>query len=98
MEVELSVNYTPINIEEFVQQFVGNVVVALVDSLKDTDEADNIKLSIEGDDVVLINDDNEIDMKAFVCDFIRNTVCGMVSSLKGVGQIDNLEINIARRG
>jgi len=96
MNVELAVNFTPVNIEEFVQQFIGNVVTALVDTLKDTGEAGNIKLSIKGDEVDLSADDNAIQMKSFVDDFIRNTVIGMVSSLKGVDQIDSLEINITR--
>ena len=96
MNVELSVNYTPVAIEEFVQQFVGNVVIALTDSLKDTNGAENIKLSIKGDEVELTADDNVIQMKTFVVDFVRNTVIGMVSSLKGVDQIESLDINITR--
>jgi len=96
MNAELVVNYTPVNLEEFVQQFIGNVVVALVDTLKDTGKAGNIKLSINGDDVNITADDNTIEMKTFVADFVKNAVIGMVSSLKGVDQIDSLEINIIR--
>ncbi len=96
MKVELAVNYTPVGLEEFVQQFIGNVVIALVDSLKDTSEAENIKLEIKGDDVDLTVDDNAIEIKTFVADFINKTVTGMVSSLKGIDQIDSLNIDVSR--
>ena len=94
--VKLSINYTPVNIEEFIRQFIDNVVTALLGSLKDTGEAEDIKLSIEGDTVGITENNNEIQLNAFTNDFVRNTVIGMVSSLKGVDQIDNLEINITR--
>ena len=98
MNVELAVNYTPINVEGFVQRFVGNVVIALVNSLKNSGTEGNIKLSLSGDNIDISVDGSEIQMKAFVGDFVRNTVIGMVSSLKGVEQIDSLEINITRQG
>ena len=94
--VELNVNHTPVNIEHFIQQFIGNVVTSILDSLKDTDEAETAKLSIEGDTVDITVNDNEIQLNAFTNDFVRNTVIGMVSSLKGVDQIDSLEISITR--
>ena len=94
--VELYVNYMPVNIEEFIQQFIGNVVTASLDSLKDTGEAETIKLSIKGDTVDITVNNDEIQLNAFVNDFVRNTVIGMVSSLKGVDQIDSLEISITR--
>ena len=96
MNVELAVNYTPVNIEDFIQQFIGNVVTSMLDSLKGTDKAEDIKLSIKGDSVDITVNGNDIQINAFTNDFVRNTVIGMVSSLKGVDQIDNLEINITR--
>ena len=98
MNVELAVNFTPVNIEGFVQRFVGNVVIALVDSLKNSGTDGDIKLSVKDDNVDMSVDGTEIQMKAFVGDFVRNTVIGMISSLKGVEQIDSLDINITRQG
>ncbi|MFC1865496.1 hypothetical protein ACFLYB_02130 [Chloroflexota bacterium] len=96
MNVDLSVNFTPVKVEGFVQQFIGNVVTALVNSLKDSGTEGDIKISLRGDNVDIVVDGTEIQMKAFVGDFIKNTVIGMVSSLKGVEQIDSLDINIIR--
>ena len=94
-KVELSVNYIPINVEKFVQQFIEAVIIGILSALKDYRKANNIKLSIDGDTVDITVDNNVIQIKPFVNTFVRNTVSGMISSLKGVGQIDRLEINIS---
>ena len=94
-KVDLFVNYTPIQIEDFVQQFIKVVVTGILSTLKDYREAQEIKLSIDGDVVDITLDSDNIQLNPFVNTFIRNTVTGMVSSLKDVGQIERLEISIS---
>jgi hypothetical protein len=94
-KIELSVNYIPINIESFVQQFIEAVITGILSALKDYKEANDIKLSIDGDTVDIITDNNKVQINPFVNTVIRNTVIGMISSLKNVGQTDKLEIHIS---
>jgi hypothetical protein len=93
--VVLSVNYIPINIEDFVQQFIASVINGIMSALKDYREAHDIKLTIDGDLVDITADNNVIQLNPFVTTFVKNTVIGMISSLKDVGQIDRLEIKIS---
>lgn len=94
-KIELFVNYTPVHIEDFVQQFIKAVIIGILSSLKEYREAQDIKLSIDGDIVDITLDGDVIQLNPFVTTFIRNTIIGMVSSLKDVGQIERLEINIS---
>ena len=94
-KVELSVNYVPVNIEDFVQQFIESVITGILGALKGCREAQEIRLSIDGDAVDITLDSDVIQLNPFVNTFVRNTVIGMVSSLKDVGQIERLEISIS---
>ena len=94
-KVELSVNYVPVNIEDFVQQFIESVITGILGALKGYREAQEIRLSIDGDVVDIKLDSDVIQLNPFVSTFVRNTVIGMVSSLKDVEQIERLEIIIS---
>jgi len=94
-KVELSVNYVPVNIEDFVQQFIASVITGILGALKGYREEKDIRLSIDDDVVDITLDSDVIQLNPFVNTFVRNTVIGMVSSLKDVGQIERLEIIIS---
>ena len=93
-KVSLSVNYVPIPIEDFVQEFINKVITGMLSVLKGVDEIRSVDLSFDGDEVVINVNDNVVPSNDFVNEFVRNTVTGMVTSLKGVGQVDKLEISI----
>ena len=93
-KVSLSVNYVPIPIEDFVQEFINKVVTGMLSVLKGVDEIRSVGLSFDGGEVVINVNDNVVPSNGFVNEFIRNTVTGMVTSLKGVDQVDKLEISI----
>ena len=93
-KVNLFVNDIPIPIEDFVQEFIENVITGMLTVLKGTVEIKDVHLYIKGD-IVEINLNNAlVPVNPFANKFIRNTVVGMVSSLKGVGQINKLKISI----
>ena len=94
-KVELSVNHVPVDIEDFVQQFIEAVIAGILGALKGYREAQDIRLSIDGDTVDITVDNDVIQVNPFVSAFVRNTVIGMVSSLKDVEQIERLEIIIS---
>jgi hypothetical protein len=94
-KVKLFVNHVPVDIEDFVQQFIEAVIKGILGALKGYREAQDIRLSIDGDTVDITVDSDVIQVNPFVSAFVRNTVIGMVSSLKDVGQIERLEIIIS---
>ncbi len=93
-EVKLSVNYMPVEIENFVQQFIEAVITGILDSLKGHEKVQDVNLSIDGDTVDITVGNDVLQLNPFTSAFVKNTVIGMVSSLKGVGQIERLEISI----
>ena len=91
-KVSLTVNNKPIPIEDFVQQFIGNVITGMVTELKGPGEVKNIHLSIERDIVDIKLGDASLSINPFVSRLIKNTVLGMVATLKGVdGVVKSLE-------
>jgi len=93
-KVSLSVNDMPVPVEDFVQDFIRNVVIGMLTVLKGAEKMQSIELAIKGDIVVINVNNASVRANPFVNRFIKNTVLGMVSSLKGVSQIDRLEISI----
>ena len=93
-EVTVSVNYMPVPIDDFIQQFIEAVVSGMLSTLKETGEGGDVRLSIDGDNVDITMGNSTIPLNPFVSQFIRNTVIGMLSALKGVGQPDRLEISV----
>ena len=92
--VNLSVNGEPVPVDNFVQEFIGKVVTAMLVVLKGTEAMRNINLAIKEDAVAINVNNTPLPANPFVSSFIKNTVLGMVSSLKGVGEIKGLEISI----
>jgi hypothetical protein len=95
-EVTVSVNYMPIQIDDFIQRFIEAVVSGMLSTLKETGDDGDDRLSIDGDNVEITMGNDTIPLNPFVSQFIRNTVIGILSALKGVGQVDRAEINIRK--
>ena len=94
-KVTLSVNGSPVDIVEFVQEFIQQVVSGMLSTLKGIGDIHSAHLACDGDEVVISVNGAIVPSNQFVNRFIGNTVNGMVGSLKGVEQIDRLEIDIA---
>ena len=92
--LSLWVNGEPIPVDDFVQEFLRNVITGMLSVLKGTEVMQTIKLAIKEDTVDINVNNTPVPANPFVRSFIRNTVLGMVSSLKGVGKIEELEISI----
>jgi hypothetical protein len=94
-QVSLTVNDVPIKLDHFVREYLENVVRAIIASLKDTGEIENLKLAIDNEGQVSINlNGADVPLKSFPDEIIRSTILGMVSPLKGVGEVNRLEITI----
>ncbi len=92
--VGLRVNDEPVPIDSFVQEFIGNVVIAMLGVLKGAETMSGIKLAVKGEVVDISVNGSPVPVNPFVSKFVGSTILAMVSSLKGVGEIEELEIGI----
>lgn len=95
-QVSLSVNDVPIELDYFVQGFIGHTMGGILIALEGSGEIKSLDVVIEGDKVRLDLNNAEVPVNPFVTKIIRNTVAGMVSSLKGVREINKINISIRR--
>jgi hypothetical protein len=95
-KVKLSVNDVPIELDYFVQRFIGHVVGGILDALKGKGEIMSSDIFIEGKQVTIHLNNVLVPINTFVNNIIRNTIVGMVTSLKGVSEINRLNISIKR--
>ncbi len=94
-KVSLYANGAPIAINDFTQDFIGNVVTGMLLALKDTEAMGSIRLLVNGGAVSISRNDAPVWLNPFVSKFINRTVSGMVASIKGISQTDSLEIRVA---
>lgn len=95
-QVSLSVNETPIALDDFVQGYIDHVVGGILASLKGTGAMKRVDLSIEGDQVSIVLNNAAVSLNSFVSQIIRNTMVGVVSSLRGVDTIERMQVSIIR--
>ncbi|MCJ7547663.1 MAG: hypothetical protein MUP30_12725 [Deltaproteobacteria bacterium] len=93
-QVMLSINDTPIALNDFVQKYIDHVVSAILTSLRGTAEIQGIDLSIAGDRVSVLLNNEAVPLNPFAARIILSTMLGMVSSLKGVSTIEKMQVII----
>ena len=95
-QVLLTVNGSPIALNNFMHGYIDRLVSGIIASLKGTGEIQGANLSIAGDQVSLILNKEAAPLNPFVARIIHSTIMGMVSSLKGVSTAERIEITINR--
>lgn len=92
-ETKLWVNNTVIKLIPFPEEFLQNVVLAVIASLKGTDtEIKMVDFSeIDGNIEITVNG-NKVALTPFPNDFVANTINGLISTLKGVDKIKEVRI------
>ncbi len=96
-QVSLSVNDAPLELNDFVQKYIGRVVGAIITSLRGTAEIESIELAIDEDRVSIFRNNDAVPLNPFAARIIRSTILGMISSLKGVSTIERMQISIIKR-
>jgi hypothetical protein len=96
-QVSLSVNDAPLELNDFVQKYIGRVVGAIITSLRGTAKIESIELAIDEDSVSIVRNNDAVPLNPFAARIIRSTILGMVSSLKGVSTIERMQISIIKR-
>ena len=96
-QVTLSVNDSPIELDNFVREFFKNVIEGVLAGLRGTAPIETLELSMDDDKQVTINLNNAIvPIKPFVNEVVSSTIIGMVSTLRGVNEIKRFRITIQK--
>ena len=95
-QVMLSINDAPIALNDFVQGYIDHVVSAILTSLRGTAEIQGIDLSIDGERVSVLLNNEAVPLNPFAARIILSTMLGMASSLKGVSTIERMRVNIKK--
>ncbi len=95
-QVSLSVNDVLIELDYFVQQFIGHTISGMLAAPQGTGEIESLDVSIEGDKVTINLNNAVVSINQFVNKILQNTIVGVVSSLKGVSKINKMNMSIKR--
>jgi hypothetical protein len=94
LKADLEVNNVSVELNLFAEESLARTVVGAVSSLKGAENIRNLELYLEGGDVKIVVNGNELPLTPFPADIITNAITGLVSSLKGVGRIDSLRVKV----
>ena len=94
LETTLIVNTKTIELSPFPADFLTNVVLAAVSSLKGGEVITSLELYLKEDEVQITVNGKPLIIIAFPNDVIVNTLTGLVSTLKGVEKIETIQITI----
>lgn len=94
LKARLSVNTKEIEMNQFVESLVAQVVFGIVSTLKGVDYIKTIFVDIDKGQVTIKVNNEEIALTPFPNDIIASTLTGMVSPLKGADKVDTLEITV----
>lgn len=94
VDIKLTVNNTAVELSEFPEELLANVVIAIVSTLKGVNKLKDLELYQEQDNVKLTINGNELTITTFPNDVIASTLKGLISTLKGVDEIENINITI----
>jgi hypothetical protein len=95
-QVSLTVNDAAIELDDFVQRFIDNVVGGMLATLKGIGAINSVDINITEDKITIDLNNKEVPLNPFVREITRNVVTGMVSSLKGVEKANRINISIGR--
>ena len=97
-DIKLLVNDEEIDLTPFPAEFLTNVVIAAVSSLKDVDDIENLELYVDGGNTKIVVNNEIIPITAFPNDYVANTINGLLSTLRGVDNIKTAKIDIKAVG
>ena len=96
IQVKLSVNDRPIQLDFFVQEFVDRTISGMLTALKGTCEIKDLQIHADAEQLSINLNNELVPTNPFVTKIFRNTVFGMVSPLKGVSDIASVDITIKK--
>ena len=94
LNTKFLVNKKPIELNPFVNDFLAQVTVGAVKSLKGVDYIRSIEVHREYDDLTIKVNGEDIPITPFPIEIISSTIIGLASTLKGVDDVDSFSINV----
>lgn len=96
VELNLTVNDVVIQTDYFVERFVDHTVSGMIESLEGTGQIQDLKLSLDGDDIEISLNGAPVPTNFFVNKIFKSTLLGMVSVLKGFTPGNKLYLTIRK--
>lgn len=97
-DIKLLVNDEEIGLTPFPAEFLTNVVIAAVSSLKDVDVIETLELYEDDGNTKIVVNNERITITTFPNDYVTNTINGLLSTLRGVDNIKTAKIDIKAVG
>ena len=94
LSTKFLVNKKPIELNPFVNDFLGHVTIGAAKSLKGVDYIRNIEVHHEYDDLSVKVNGEDIPITPFPNEIISSTIIGLASTLKGVENVKSFIINV----
>ncbi|MBM3148844.1 MAG: hypothetical protein FJ008_05000 [Chloroflexi bacterium] len=91
---KLRVNKTSVELNAFVDDFLGRTCEGIVSSLRGVDKVQKLTIRKDKDEIKITVNGKEIPLTPFPNDIIRNTLTALVSSLKDVERVDSFDIEV----
>jgi len=91
---KLRVNKVTVELNAFVDDFLGRTCEGIVSSLRGVDKVQKLTIRKDKDEVKITVNGEEIPLTPFPNDIIRNTLTALVSSLKDVERVDSFDIEV----
>jgi len=90
----MKVDKISVEMNEFVEDFVARTCEGMVHALRGVDKVDKLSISKNKDDIKISVNGEEIPVTLFPSEIIRNTLSAMVCSLKGIEHADSFDIEV----
>ena len=94
LSTEFVVNKNPVELNPFINDYLAQVTIGIVKSLKGVDYIRNIKVVSEYDDLTINVNGEDIPITPFPVGIITNTITGLASTLKGIDDVDSFTIKV----
>ncbi|MBM3183360.1 MAG: hypothetical protein FJZ83_04920 [Chloroflexi bacterium] len=91
---KLRVNKVTVELNAFVDDFLGRTCEGIVSSLRGVDKVQKLTICKDKDEVKITVNGEEIPLTPFPNDIIRNTLTALVCSLKDVERVDSFNIEV----
>ena len=94
LKTSISVNNSPVDLNEFAHTYITRIVLCAVSMLKGGQDVKSLSYDLSGDKVSLIINNADIPLSPFPRAALIGTFSGMVSSLRGIDKIERLQIEM----
>lgn len=91
---KMKVDKVTVELNDFVEDFVAHTCEGMVHALRGVDKVDKVSIRKNKDDIKISVNGEEIPLTPFPNDIIRNTLTAMVCSLKGIERVDSFDIEV----